>query len=81
MVIRTASGKETEINYIGVAGSEVLYIVCAGSLTEISSVFGNPSETESIFCKDKEYTGYTEVENIVNAGENYWRISLRRPQL
>ena len=87
--VRTATGKEFPIRFIGgttVGVTSVLYIEIIGhSMGEIVPVFSNPSETNFIQGLMegevvKEYANYTNlIEVIVLAETSNVRIALTSP--
>lgn len=85
MKIELASGKQKNVEYIGSAMDEVLYIIAHGDLKAAASTYSDKKETAIIKVPypdgtNKIFEGFTEIENIVSTGQNLWRISLRRQE-
>lgn len=69
--IVTATGKEFRSDYIvTIPKPKMLYarILEAGEET-VRAVFGDPAETETLVCGDREFIGYTVLKGILDEGD------------
>lgn len=77
-MIKTASGKEFNCAFCGLASAGVLYVVLPDiSIAEAATVFGNSNETIELTYGGQIYKGFTVFENFV-AENGGIRVSLRR---